>query len=180
MKEFILRLPRYYRECPPMAEWQRVLEQAAGQLQADKDDVLAQLWVDTATWGLDEWERWVGLGIDRSRPYSYRRQRVKAKLRGQGVTTVEMLRGVVSSFGYRADQVEVVEHSDTYQFEIVLTGLAAVPGDVDPIRDAVNEIKPAHLDYWFTYELSRLLTTVRAGGGSWRVRETSLPAAKGE
>ena len=105
MSNLVFRLPRYYQDSPQVSELERVLGEQAGALRVSESDTLAQLWVDTATWGLDLWEQWVGLPSDRTRPYSYRRSRIKAKLRGQGATTAEMLRSVVASvpdFGHRA------------------------------------------------------------------------------
>ena len=179
MRTLIHRLPKYYQESPQVSELERVLGKQAELLRVSESDTLAQLWVDTATWGLELWERWVGLPIDRTRSYSYRRGRIKAKLRGQGTTTEEMLANVVASFGFDPSQVSVLAHPTEYRFEIILSDLAAVPQDVSGIMDAVNEIKPAHLDYWFTYELAQLLTAARVGGGFWRIRELTLPAIKG-
>lgn len=164
MSNLVFRLPRYYQDSPQVSELERVLGEQAGALCVSESDTLAQLWVDTATWGLDLWEQWVGLPADRTRPYSYRRSRIKAKLRGQGATTAEMLRSVVASFGFEPSQISVIEHPAEYQFEIVLSELAGVPADVGGIEAAVNEIKPAHLDYWFTYQLAQLLATLRVGG----------------
>ena len=180
MSNLVFRLPRYYQTSPPVSELERVLGEQAAALAGAGEDTLAQLFVDTATWGLALWEQWVGLPVDRVNPFSTRRQRVLAKLRGQGVVTAELLANVVASFGYNPEQVSVLEHSDSYQFEIVLSGLAAVPEDVSGITAAVNELKPAHLDYWFTYELAQLLTQVRVGGGFWRIREVSLAAMEEE
>ena len=171
----ITRLPDYYQECPPGAELERALGEEAEKLASSREDVLAQLWIDTATWGLDLWEQWCGLSTDRSRPYSYRRGRVKAKLRGQGATTAEMIAGVVASFGFQPEQVSVTEHPADYQFEVVVSDLAAVPEDTADIQAAVNEIKPAHLDWWFTWVMAQLLETVGIGSGLWRVRETAIP-----
>ena len=126
-------------------------------------------------WGLDLWEQWCGLPTDRSRPYSYRRGRIKAKLRGQGATTAEMIASVVASFGFQPEQVSVTEHPADYQFEVVVSDLAAVPEDTADIQAAVNEIKPAHLDWWFTWVMAQLLETVGIGSGLWRVRETAIP-----
>lgn len=122
----------------------------------------------------------MGLPADRTRPYSYRRSRIKAKLRGQGATTAEMLRSVVASFGFEPSQISVIEHPAEYQFEIVLSELAGVPADVGGIEAAVNEIKPAHLDYWFTYQLAQLLATLRVGGGLWGIRAVTLPPMEEE
>ena len=170
----------YYQDSPQVSELERVLGEQAGALRVSESDTLAQLWIDTATWGLDLWEQWAGLPVDRTRPYSYRRGRIKAKLRGQGATTAEMLRSVVASFGYDVSLVSVVEHPEEYQFEIVLSDLASVPSDVGGFEAAVNEIKPAHLDYWFTYELAQLLAALRVGGGLWSIQAVTLPPMEEE
>ena len=175
MSNLVLRLPRYYQESPPVAELERVLGLEVDALWDARDDTLAQLWVDTATWGLERWERWCGLPTDPSQPYSQRRQRVLAKLRGQGTTTPEMIASVVASFGFSAEQVSVIEHPGEYAFEVVLSDLAEQPADVSPIQAAVDEIKPAHLEWWLTYVLSQLRTQTMTGGGFWKVREVSLP-----
>ena len=180
MSNLVFRLPRYYQDSPQVSELERVLGEQAEALRVSESDTLAQLWVDTATWGLDLWEQWVGLPSDRTRPYSYRRSRIKAKLRGQGATTAEMLRSVVASFGFEPSQISVIEHPAEYQFEIVLSDLAAVPSDVSGIESAVNEIKPAHLDYWFTYQRAQLLATLRVGGGLWVIRAVTLPPMEEE
>ena len=115
MSNLVFRLPRYYQDSPQVSELERVLGEQAGALRVSESDTLAQLWVDTATWGLDLWEQWAGLPVDRTRPYSYRRGRIKAKLRGQGATTAEMLRSVVASFGYDVSLVSVVEHPEEWE-----------------------------------------------------------------
>lgn len=175
MSNLVVRLPQYYQDSPPVSELERVLGLAAEALMGAGEDTLAQLWVETATWGLALWESWCGLPTDASRPYSWRRQRVLAKLRGQGTTTAEMIANVVASFGYHPEQISVVEHPEEYAFEVVLSDLAGLPTDVSGITGAVNEIKPAHLDWWFTYQLAQLLTQARVGAGFWTIRETTLP-----
>ncbi len=180
MSNLVFRLPRYYQDSPQVSELERVLGEQAEALRVSESDTLAQLWIDTATWGLDLWEQWAGLPVDRTRPYSYRRSRIKAKLRGQGATTAEMLRSVVASFGFEPSQISVIEHPAEYQFEIVLSDLASVPSDVGGIEAAVNEIKPAHLDYWFTYELAQLLAALRVGGGLWSIQTVTLPPMEEE
>ena len=168
------RLPDHYRDCPPVAELERVLGLESGSLAQAEADVLAQLWVDTATWGLDLWETWCGLPVDRTSLYSARRGRIKAKLRGQGATTAETIAAVVASFGYQPEQVSVAEHPAQNSFEVVLSDLAVIPEDLSGPTAAVNEIKPAHLAWWFTFELSRLLTELRTGGAFWTIQETTL------
>ena len=178
MSNLVFRLPKYYRESGPVSELERVLGQAAAELMDAKEDTLEQLFVETATWGLALWETWTGLPTDPSRPYSWRRQRILAKLRGQGATTAELIAQVVSSFGYSRENVSVVEHPEDYEFEVALSNLGQAPQDVEAVTSAVNEIKPAHLDWHFTYQLAQLLAQVRVGGGFWGVREMVLPPAE--
>ena len=180
MSNLVFRLPRYYQESGPVSELERVLGQAAAELMDAKEDTLDQLFVETATWGLSLWEQWTGLSTDMSRPYSWRRQRSLAKLRGQGATTAELIAGVVASFGYSQEQISVLEHNEEYRFEVVITDLAQAPRDVEAATAAINEIKPAHLDWFFTFELARLLTQARVGGGFWVVREVALPPVSGQ
>ena len=78
MSNLVFRLPRYYQDSPQVSELERVLGEQAEALRVSESDTLAQLWIDTATWGLDLWEQWAGLPVDRTRPYSYRRGRVEA------------------------------------------------------------------------------------------------------
>ena len=169
------RLPDHYRDCPPVAELERVLGLESGSLSQAEADTLAQLWVDTATWGLDLWETWCGLPVDRTGLYSARRGRIKAKLRGQGTTTADSIADVVASFGFQPEQISVLEHFGENRFEVVLSDLAVVPEDLSGPTAAVNEIKPAHLAWYFTFELAALTAQLRAGGAFWTVRETALP-----
>ena len=41
---------------------------------------------------------------------------------------------------------------------------------------AVNEIKPAHLGYWYSYEFAGMGAALGAGGWAWRLRTATLPA----
>ena len=178
MSNLVFRLPRYYQDSPPVSELERVLGAAAEALMDAKEDALAQLFVETATWGLGLWERWCGLAGDPAASYSQRRQRILAKLRGQGPTTAEMIAAVVASFGFSPEQISVVEHPEEYAFEVEISDLAEDPGDMTAPTQAVNEIKPAHLNWWFTYQLSQLLTQARIGAGMWKIREVELPEAE--
>ena len=170
------RLPGYYQDSAPVSELQRVLGKAAGQLLDDKEDMLAQLWVQTATWGLDRWESWCGLATDRTKPYAWRRQRVLAKLRGQGTTTAEVIAGVVASFGFDPAQVAVQERPGEYRFEVVISGLTSAPDAPEQMKAAVNEIKPGHLDWHFVFELKPMRAELYSPGGLWKIRELTLPA----
>ncbi|MFD2880996.1 putative phage tail protein [Paenibacillus rhizoplanae] len=48
--------------------------------------------------GLSRWERLLGLASDTNKSYATRREMIKAKLRGSGTTTPEMIRRTASAF----------------------------------------------------------------------------------
>lgn len=179
MRPLIESLPGYYQNSAPVAELERAIGTQVEALWEDREDLLRQLWVDTATWGLAWWESWCGLPVDTTLSHEARRARVKAKLRGRGTTTVELIASVVAGYGYDPGQVAVVEHPAESRFEVVLSGLAETPTELSGITAAVNEVKPAHLDWYFTFELAALLTAAMVGAGLWNIRETVLPALEG-
>lgn len=91
-------LPEYYRGVPEMEALQASAGAACGEIAyalADSDD---QKTLDSATWGLARWERMLGLTTDTNKSYATRREMIKAKLRGSGTTTPEMIRRTASAF----------------------------------------------------------------------------------
>lgn len=72
-----------------------------------------------------------------------------SKLRGAGTTTAEMIEQVVASFAN--SDCEVIEHPEDYRFDIKFVGTIGIPPNMDDVRAAIEEIKPAHLAYQFIY-----------------------------
>ncbi len=127
--------------------FQQALEPLMESQQAAHDDFTPQLWPTTATWGLSDWEKALGLPTDVSRPVGFRRPRIVSKLRGSGATTVEMLQNVAESFSNGA--VEIIEYPAEYRFEVKFVGTIGVPPNMDDLSAALDEIKPAHLAYTY-------------------------------
>ena len=144
----VFRLPRYYQDSPPVSELERVLGEQAEALTQAGEDTRAQLFVETATWGLNLWEQWCGLPTDPARPTSWRRQRILAKVKGTGVTTAAKLLGIAQVFETPAELVEV---SGEYRFEIWFTDTIGEIAHKQDLVDIVNELKPAHLDWAIKY-----------------------------
>ena len=130
---------------PEVRAIQGALDDQVKALWAARDGLFDQLNVETATWGLETWERALGLTVDVSKPYDYRRSRIKSKLRGQGTTTVAMIQSVAESFSN--GQVDVIEQPGAYHFDVKFTGTIGIPPNMDDLTAAIEEIKPAHLEY---------------------------------
>jgi hypothetical protein len=73
--------------------------------QGDIEDLRDQCFVDTATWGLDLWEGFLGIEVDHNKSYESRRENIKAKLRGIGTLTKELIESVANSYSNGAVEV---------------------------------------------------------------------------
>lgn len=69
-----------------------------GLARYNLEDLVAQCFVSSATWGLLRWEEVFGVATNMSLSYEQRREIITAKIRGQGTTTVEMIKGVAEAF----------------------------------------------------------------------------------
>lgn len=150
MRDFSEQLPPFYTQTRPAAELQRVLTEMAARAERDRDFTLEQLFPSTVSgWGLELWERAWGIPVDRSRSDQQRRDRIRAKIKGQGMTTVAKIAAVAGAFG--ESPVEVVEHFADYFFEVWFTDTVGPLADEAGLTAIINELKPAHLDWAIRY-----------------------------
>lgn len=146
MTELEQLLPALYHTTPQDKELQRVLLNMAVRAAEDKDAAVAQLFPSTAdSLGLELWERAYGIPIQTGQSLQQRRARILSKVCGQRVTTVELIRSVVKDFVN--GEVVVTEEYSKYCFVLNVTLLSGTYPDYDLISNAVNLIKPSHLDY---------------------------------
>ncbi len=136
-------LPEFYANCPQTADLQNALGVELDAVQSARDDCFLQLDVNTATWGLDFWEEAYGIKKDVGKSYEFRRSRIISKMRGTGTVTAMMIKNVAESFSN--GEVEVVEHPNQYRFDIRFVGIRGIPPNLDDLKAAIEDIKPAHL-----------------------------------
>lgn len=135
-------------------------------LETSADDVLKQFYVETATWGLALWENELGIKIDNIKPYDQRRSVIISKLRGVGTVTLTMLKSVAESFTNGSVDVrygpscysfdtyrEMPATNPDYTIIIKFIGTRGIPPNLNDLKAAIEEIKPAHLavEYQFRY-----------------------------
>jgi len=142
-------LPFPYRNSPEAVEVQNVFQKWIEHLHLERDSLYDQFRVRSATWGLREWEKALGIIVDESISYEFRRSRIESKLRGFGTTTKEMIINVAASFSN--GEVEVYEHNEEYYFDIRFIGALGLPPNMDDLTAVIEEIKPAHLAYAYKY-----------------------------
>jgi len=147
--------PKYYEEMPVATNIiDREAEELA-KLNAGIGDVLSQFFIETATWGLERWERIFGIPTDETKTYAQRREILLGRLRGVGAVTAELIDSVASA--YANGDVEVANRAADYTIVVTFVSQYGVPDQIDELMAAVRDITPAHMaiEYvfrFYTYE----------------------------
>lgn len=113
-------------------------------------DVKNQLFVETATWGLSDWERLLDLSVKENAGIEDRRIQILLKLQGANTVSETFMNNLINMFcqdksGY------IIQHNPEYWFEIVLNGNQKL--DLDSLSDAIETYKPAHLGYMYSVNI---------------------------
>lgn len=127
-------------------------EEKLNDTEQNIDELSKQCYVLSSTkYGLDLWEKFVGIKTDKTKEEQFRRESIIAKLRGQGTTTVALIKSVAESFSN--GEVEVKENASNYTFTIKFVGNIGIPPNLEDLKKSIEEIKPAHLavSYEFKY-----------------------------
>lgn len=111
-------------------------------------DICKQLFVETATWGLDDWERVFAIKTDKDLPAEVRRENLLIKIQGAQTVTTHQLEKLVNNV-VPTDDATVIENTAPNQFKVVMETATAI----DEVRKVVEHYKPAHLTYSVGYLL---------------------------
>jgi hypothetical protein len=144
-------LPSFYHNSDVIKSFMESNSIEVDTLKAYIEDLIKNLYIKTATWGLDLFEEELGLATDKSISYEERRERILAKKRGNGTTTKAMIKNTAEAFS--GGEVEVIENFNNYSFVVKFVGVKGIPKNLTLFKNMIEEIKPAHLNYElaFTY-----------------------------
>ncbi len=149
MAELMDLLPDYYSGNTTMTELQSVLTTNINTLASSLDETINECFIETASALLSRYEAIYGITVDVTKSDIFRRERIKAKIRGVGTVTKQMLIDTAAS--YSNGEVEVIEDAANYSFIIKFVGTKGVPANMPDLTLTIEEIKPAHLSYTFEY-----------------------------
>lgn len=107
------------------------------------EDILNQCFIDTATWGLDLWDEFLGMNT-KEYTTEERRSILKNKLLMQPPFTVARLYDMLRN---TADNVCIREDYANYSFEVTLLTKNQLRVALNKIMAQIEETKPAHLAY---------------------------------
>lgn len=147
--DLITLLPDYYKNNLTMEALQNILSADINALIGGLDGTIDQCFVNTATSILSRYEEIYGIQVDVSKSNEFRRERIRAKIRGTGTVTKQMIIDTAAS--YSNGEVEVIEEPGNYSFKIRFIGTLGIPGNMADLTLTIEEIKPAHLSYTFEY-----------------------------
>jgi hypothetical protein len=105
-----------------------------------------QFFVESATYGLDKWEKMLGISKNNN-DIQTRRENIKAKMRSRGTTSIEVIKNICEAYSYGE---VVVDHSN-YSFEINFIGSIGVPKAFAELDKTIEEIKPCHLAHTYRF-----------------------------
>lgn len=119
------------------------------ELLSSLKDLEKQYYVETATWGLDVYEKELGLTAGGELQLEERRARILVKLKSVGKISSEMLRSTIESHGGFDIDISLDETINfTFQYGDKIN-LHAIESDID-------EIKPAHLGHAIAIKLKTI------------------------
>ena len=149
MSDLMELLPPYYQGNNTMQDLQGILSNDINTLASNFKETIDQCFVDTVTSLLSRYEKIYGLNVDVSKSNTFRRERIKAKIRGIGTVTKQMIIDTAAS--YSNGEVEVLEDPANYSFKIKFVGTRGIPANMADLILTIEEIKPAHLSFTFEY-----------------------------
>ena len=108
-------------------------------------DIAKQFFIETATWGVEDWEEFAGVTPKANADLEQRRAAVKAKLLGQATMTLDNTNRLINAFTDKGTAY-VEETSEGNKVKIVIPEQKVY---LEDLRDALDEMLPAHLAYDF-------------------------------
>lgn len=154
-RELFSYLPAYYETSRVMQADMDAKGRELDALYQALNAAADQFFVRTATWGLDRWEAELGIPTDRTKPIEQRRAVLESKLRGAGTFTGRLVKNVAEA--YDGGTVDVTFQPEEWGFTVKFIDTLGIPPNLDDLKAAIEEIKPAHLavKYAFNYLLIR-------------------------
>ena len=145
----INKLPSFYDNdiCKPI---QNALNIEADSINNTVEDTLNQFFVSNATYGLDNWEKMLGISKNNF-DIQTRRENIKAKMRSRGTTSIDVIKNICEA--YSNGEVDIAVDHANYSFVIKFVGSIGIPQAFDELDKTIENIKPCHLahSYEFTY-----------------------------
>lgn len=149
MNSLLSYLPDYYKKSAVMKALLRSVDAELARLSGSAEGTAAQMTVCSADRLLVRCENDLGIVPREGETPEERRGRVLSRIRGRGVVTADTLKTVVETFVDGI--VKVTENPSANTVTITFITCKGEPTRMEEIKNAVNEIIPAHLAVVWVY-----------------------------
>lgn len=147
MKDMIKFLPGYYRKSQVLTDMYSILQAAFENTEDYINAEDLKLFI-TTTDDFTRHEKDVGLSSVTA-DIETKRSRILARLCGNDVLTVSALIELVTT--YDKTGCTISEDYANYTVTIIFSGRTGTPYNIDEIKAAVEEVKPAHIQIEYEY-----------------------------
>lgn len=129
-------------------------------IRLDLHDLLDQFFIESASWGLEQWEDLVNIKTNTTKSLESRRDAVIAKLRKPASVTETFLTNLINR--YITDKAGyIISYPSEYRIEILYHGGQIL--DYNSLRKSINTYIPAHIGYKLVTITNGELTVYGAG-----------------
>lgn len=149
--DMLNRLQPFMRQSKVYYEIFKAQSGKLNEKEVNVDDLYDQLFIDTATWALDLYEKELNIKTDLSKPYDERRALIKSKWRGTGKFDKELIE--IVALAYENGIVEPQFSNST--INIKYTDVGGIPPNFQDFEAVLEELKPAHLALTFEFAYTR-------------------------
>lgn len=150
MAKIIENLPLYYKISDYVKNVSNAYDIEVNLFDNKRKEMKNQFIVDTATTSLIKYEEEYGLDINPlGISIEERRSRIKAKMRSVGTINKETIKSIVDS--WTNGNVDIIEDFNNYTFTVKFNAFGGVPTNIEDVKKAIEEVKPAHLIVLFTF-----------------------------
>ena len=152
----INKLPSFY-DNDIVKPIQNALNIEADSINSSVENTLNQFFVSSATYGLDNWEKMLGISKNNF-DIQTRRENIKAKMRSRGTTSIAVIKNICEA--YSNGEVDIAVDHANYSFVIKFVGSIGIPQAFEELDKTIENIKPCHLahSYEFTYNAHNKLS----------------------
>lgn len=142
-------LPLFLINDPTFKSWLDTQSEEHKRIWLDIIDAWKQCYVNEATWGLSDWETFLGIPTDEKLSYTVRRAAIIAKMNGTQTVTKEFLERTINSFTSDKSS-RVVDHPDQYSVDIYLPNGGVL--SFEEMDKAIRTFMPAHIGWRYIYQ----------------------------
>jgi hypothetical protein len=147
-------LPQFLFDSPIMQDLFKQYGNELQNLDDSTNDLMNQLFPQTATWGLKLWEQYLGIPVNESLDVVTRRSKIMAQISTISPLSVNKLSDIFSKY---ADSSNVIQNFSDYSFDLTLITKNVFNLIFSDIIRNIENIKPCHLDYSLDLETQRKL-----------------------